>query len=99
MIELCICQQEKLYNEADYPEDAPTLEQSPKDLGISRADLWAFAGVLALDESSRRSRAYCDSFNVNLTCGDFSPCFVSFPEKFDTLFDLYGGFRLACKQY
>ena len=86
MIELCICLQEKLYNEADYPEDAPTLEQSPKDLGISRADLWAFAGVLALDESSRRSRAYCDSFNVNLTCGDFSPCFVSFPEKFDTLF-------------
>ena len=75
-----------MYNEGDYPEDAPVLAQSPKELGISRADLWAFAGLLALDEASRRSRAYCDTFNINITCGDFSPCFLPFPEKFDTLF-------------
>ena len=62
------------------------MDKAPKDYGISRADLWSFAGVLALDEASRRSRAYCDGFNQNLTCGDFSPCFLQFPKKFETLF-------------
>ena len=28
---------------------APSLPQSPKDSGISRADLWAFAGMVAVE--------------------------------------------------
>ena len=40
--------------EPDYPyhkKHAPMLpgKKSPKELGISRADLWAFAGLVALD--------------------------------------------------
>ena len=40
--------------EPDYPyhkKHAPMLpgKKSPKELGISRADLWAFAGIVALD--------------------------------------------------
>ena len=43
--------QEKLYTDKDYPEMLPgmaNLEMSPLELGMSRADLWAFAAVLAL---------------------------------------------------
>ena len=43
--------QEKLYTDNDYPKMLPgmaNLEKSPLELGMSRADLWAFAGVLAL---------------------------------------------------
>ena len=95
---------EKLYMEPDYPANAPVLAQAPKDLGISRADLWSFAGVLALDEASRRSRSYCDAFNYNLTCGDFAPCFQTFPESFEELFktgrsDCISVSKHAKKQY
>lgn len=74
--------------EKDFPttEGGPTLEASPKDLGISRADLWSFVGLVALDEVSRRSRAFCYNFDEKLTCGDFSPCFSTFPEGFLNLF-------------
>ena len=77
---------EKLYMEKDYPSGAPTLSESPRDLGMSRADLWSFAGILALDEVSRRTRAYCDAFEPEFTCGDWSPCFAPFPEEFSDLF-------------
>ena len=77
---------EKMYHEPDYPPNAPALAKSPRDLGISRADLWNFAGLLALDEASRRSRALCDAFNKELTCNDFAPCFLAFPPKFERLF-------------
>lgn len=42
--------QEKLYLEAGFPEAATVLESSPKDLGMSRADLWSFAGLVAFDK-------------------------------------------------
>ena len=78
---------EKLYQEINYPEmKGPNLEASPRDLGMSRADLWSFAGLLALDEVSRRTRTFCDNFNQNLTCGDFAPCFSPFPKDFMNLF-------------
>ena len=38
---------ERLYTDVDYPKwrkKWPNLEASPYDLGMSRADLWAFAG-------------------------------------------------------
>ena len=36
-------------------KDAPNLEASPKDLGMSRADLWAFAGLVALDGLQKKT--------------------------------------------
>ena len=81
---------EKLYMEKDYPNGVQKLPKSPKDLGISRADLWSFAGILALDEVGRRTRAYCDAFdqgpNQEFTCGDWSPCYAPFPKEFGDLF-------------
>ena len=40
---------EKLYREHDYPPSAEPLPKSPKELGISRADLWSFTALVALD--------------------------------------------------
>ena len=52
---------EKLYLEADFPkhDKVPALKASPKDLGISRADLWAFAGIAALDKAQRYTKDVC----------------------------------------
>ena len=45
--------------------DGPNLSKSPFELGISRADLWAFAGILALDEAQRTTRSQCDNYNYD----------------------------------
>ena len=67
--------------------DGPTLEASPFELGMSRADLWAFAGILALDEAQRTTRTQCDNYNWDTTCGDNSTtCFTPFPKNTETLF-------------
>ena len=52
---------EKLFLEADYPSHkrVPKLPQSPRDLGISRADLWAFAGLVALDRFQTETKSVC----------------------------------------
>jgi len=55
---------EKIYLEADFPRSrkAPKpLEASPKDLGISRSDLWAFAGLVALDRAQVDTRDFCSN--------------------------------------
>ena len=53
---------EKLYLEPDFlpnHKKAPeALEDSLKDLGISRADLWAFAGLVALTGCRCTPRVY-----------------------------------------
>ena len=64
---------EKLYLEADFPRNkrVPKLEASPKDLGISRADLWSFAGLAALDRSLRYTKDACynpDTHTQAATC-------------------------------
>ena len=67
--------------------EGPNLPASPFELGMSRADLWAFAGILALDEAQRTTRSICDNYNWNVTCGDTStPCFTPFPKSTETLF-------------
>ena len=83
---------EKLYIEADFPENRifknPNfkLEASPKDLGISRADLWAFAGLVALDEFQQKTKAYCKVDNVGLTCNQ-RLCYKAFDaSKFQSMF-------------
>ena len=52
---------EKLCLEPDYPihKRVPKLPESPRDLGISRADLWAFAGLVALDRFQTETKSTC----------------------------------------
>ena len=78
---------EKLYLEKDFPSSAPKLNKSPKDLGISRADLWAFGALVALDELQERTRTYCANFEHQLNCGDWDmSCFSPFPESIKSIF-------------
>ena len=78
---------EKMYTDKDYmvPHRMPgKLDKSLQELGISRADFWAFAGLVALDEVQIKTRGYCDfqsKWNLSFTCGDenhtcFSPFLV-----------------------
>ena len=67
--------------------DGPTLEASPFELGMSRADLWAFAGILALDEAQRTTRSQCENYLWESTCNDTSTsCFTPFPKSTENLF-------------
>ena len=55
-------------------------------MGISRADLWAFAGLIALDEIQQKTKAYCHISPHNYTCGQVE-CFKPFNgEKFSQMF-------------
>ena len=54
---------------------------SPKELGMSRADIWAFAGLLAIDEYLKFTRSFCNHFEGNYTCGDPTyECFTTMPK-------------------
>eukprot|EP00091_Calanus_sinicus_P022191 TRINITY_DN6914_c0_g1_i1.p1 TRINITY_DN6914_c0_g1~~TRINITY_DN6914_c0_g1_i1.p1 ORF type:complete len:367 (-),score=81.80 TRINITY_DN6914_c0_g1_i1:436-1536(-) len=79
---------EKLYLEKDFPKGARPLTASPKDLGMSRADLWSFAGLVALDNVQQKSQKLCSDQTVyNLTCNDWtSPCSSPFPKEAKQLF-------------
>ena len=72
--------QEKIYTEADWPETdsrgelGPKLDKAPRDLGFSRADLWHFAGLVALDYFQNQTKAWCNDPEQmkGLTCGDWN---------------------------
>ena len=51
---------EKIYTNASWPENAPSLEVSLRDSGKSRADLWQFAANVALEEEIVRANYACD---------------------------------------
>ena len=56
---------EKIYTTTDWPASAPSLDNSLKNAGNSRADLWAFAGLVALELSIERANWACDyDFNA-----------------------------------
>ena len=83
--------QEKIYLEKDFPDMTgfydKSLPDSPKNLGISRADLWAFTGLVALDEYMMHSKTVCNHLNYNMTCGDEStPCYTKLPWSYTRLF-------------
>ncbi len=62
------------------PVNSPNLAKSPKDLGMSRADLWAFVALLALDEYLQFTKTQCVNDNYALMCGDKStPCYSPMP--------------------
>jgi len=91
---------EKLYQEPDYPyhkKHAPMLpgKKSPKDLGISRADLWAFAGIVALDRFLTYTRDVCGGKEKTSTATcrwwerpeyDASQCFHPLPASALSMF-------------
>ena len=59
---------EKIYMEADFPTQVDSLEASPKDLGISRADLWAFAGLASVDTFLTHTRDVCNNDKAMRFC-------------------------------
>ena len=71
----------------DYPV-ASSLEKSPKELGFSRADLWSFAGLVALDYFLKQTDEKCTDNLQGMTCGDWSAseCYQPFPPRAKTLF-------------
>ena len=81
---------EQLYTDVDFPlmgKNRPNLEASPKDLGMSRADLWAFAGLVALDNIQMKTKELCNGDIDASMCGDNSTsCFSPFPESSRLLF-------------
>ena len=56
---------EVVYTTRDFPRDAPALDVSLKESGKSRADLWQFAGLVALERMMERSNWGCQhDFNL-----------------------------------
>ena len=55
---------ELIYTDVDFPKQAPSLEISMKESGKSRADLWAFAALVAVQYGAD---------NNNLACQGKSP--------------------------
>ena len=75
---------ERLYRDVDFPpkkgawKNKPNLAMSPYELGMSRADLWAFAGLVALDVIQEETKELCTSNPEVAMCGEPGPCFTPF---------------------
>ena len=81
------------------PKKAPKLTASPYDLGMSRADLWAFAGLVALDYFQSETEELCTEKDFAAMCGNWTTsCFSPFPEDGRTLFKT-GRAGESCKIY
>ena len=64
---------ERLFTDKSFPKNAPKLKKSLKKIGVSRADLWAFASLVALDEVLKTTKSRCRAGWVKETmCG--YPC-------------------------
>ena len=56
---------ELIYTDKSWPSNVQALEVSLKDSGKSRADLWQFAGIVALEAEIERANFGCDyDFNT-----------------------------------
>ena len=51
---------ELIYTTIDWPFQSPSLTVSLYQSGISRADLWQFAGLVALEQALERANRACD---------------------------------------
>jgi len=75
---------ENLYRNKDYPVKEvplPALDKSLFELGKSRADLWALAGLVAVDFFAKITNKDCNSGSESRNCdvrinGDTSQCFA-----------------------
>jgi len=82
---------EKIYTKKDHPGNSPSLEVSLRESGKSRADLWAFAALMAVEFGKETTNIACiegDSstrINSNHLClhnfGEES-CSVTMPRPF-----------------
>ena len=54
---------EDIYNIADYPRYAPKLKESLKDSGKSRADLWSYAAIVAVEWGIEANNLACEDWN------------------------------------
>jgi hypothetical protein len=50
---------ERIYTSTNQPWNSPTLRQSLRDSGKSRADLWAYASMVAVEYGTLRSNMAC----------------------------------------
>merc|ERR1719318_949927 len=55
---------ERFYLEANFPYGAPSLSASPKELGWSRADLWAFSSMIAVEFGVLVNNLKCEEIDL-----------------------------------
>ena len=81
---------EQIYTDVKFPATkkiTKKLKASPKDLGMSRADLWAFAGLVALDSMQAETKKLCNEKSFAAMCGDNSTsCYAPFPNESKLMF-------------
>ena len=53
--------------------EAPGLWQSPKESGFSRADLWAFAGMVAVEHGIHLNNLACHKLDLDDAHGSLFP--------------------------
>ena len=85
---------ERVCTEPDYPENqAPSLSISLRDAGKSRADLWAFSAIAAVEFTTETNNKVCQGnfdHNPGISCNykmlSDKPCHIDFPRpiKFQT---------------
>ena len=91
-LQITVAVLEKLFDDKDFPLDLGiSLDKSPKDLGMSRADLWAFTGLVSLAYYQKNTEKLCNDKNEHdkLMCDEEtedSPCFTPYPESIYSLF-------------
>merc|ERR1719163_1193617 len=69
---------EEIWTDPGFPKGAPTMKESLKAGGKSRADLWAFAALAATDYSMNMNNVYCR--DESKECGHlYSVINVTFP--------------------
>ena len=82
---------EAIYTNAAFPSKAQALQLAPRDMGISRADLWAFAGLVAVEYTIEENNLACakpvmDGSSLHGQChprlGE-SDCEVAAPRPFN----------------
>jgi len=55
---------EQMYTKPDFPPGGPVLEASPIELGWSRADLWAFSSLIAVEHGVMVNNLKCDEVDL-----------------------------------
>ena len=66
---------EGIYTDPNFPLNlAPTLTVSLRDSGKSRADLWAYATILAVEYGVQSNNMQCDDPEINAQLGPGQQC-------------------------
>merc|ERR1711923_28725 len=65
---------EEIFTNKDFPNTAPSLDQSLADSGKSRADLWSFASAVAVEWGFIRNNRGCDGDPIGELDQDHKHC-------------------------